>query len=124
MRIQCSCLAWLSDLDKASCARAYVLRAKDREAFTKTLAKDLAERAAGSDRATRRDMTFMGAPEAALASNAEVELRERVEEALAKLFLPLYECKVCGRVFIQETRGSKQFGRFEPEYTTRRPIFE
>ena len=124
MRIQCSCLAWLSDLDKASCARAYVLRAKDREAFTKMLAKDLVESTQGNNRTARRDMTFMGAPEAAFATNTEVELRERVEEVLAKLFLPLYECKVCGRLFIQEAHRSKQFGRFEPEYTTRRPIFE
>lgn len=125
MRIQCSCMAWISDVDTASCVKGYVLKAVDRDAFCKTIVKDIAA-STGREQAApkRRGMTFMGAPQAALASDTEVELRDRVMEAFTELVLPLYECRNCGRVFVQEARGSKTFARYEPEYTTRRPVLE
>ena len=124
MRIQCSCMAWISDADTASCVRGYVLKAADREAFCKTVVKDFVAQRQQSEAPQRRGMTFMGAPEAALASDVEVELRDRMMEAFTQLVLPAYECKNCGRLYVQEARGSKTFARFEPEYTTRRPVLE
>jgi len=124
MRIQCSCMTWISDAVQSSCVRAYVLKAADRDAFCKTIVKDFVASKKEREKAPRRGMTFMGAPEPALATDAEVELRDRVLEAFSELVLPAYECKNCGRLFVQEARGSKTFARFEPEYTTRRPVLE
>jgi len=124
MRIQCSCMAWISDVDTASCVRAYVLKATDRDAFCKKIVRDLVATTKEQAAPKRRGMTFMGAPEPTLASDAEVELRDRMMEAFAELVLPAYECKNCGRLYVQEARGSKTFARFEPEYTTRRPVLE
>jgi hypothetical protein len=117
-------MAWISDADSTSCVRGYVLKAADRDAFCKTIVKDFV--ASSKEQATpkRRGMTFMGAPEAALATDAQVELRDRILEAFTNLVLPAYECKNCGRMFVQEARGSKTFARYEPEYTTRRPVLE
>jgi len=117
-------MAWISEADKASCVRGYVLKAADRDAFCKTIVKDLSASAKSKSQAPRRGSTFLGAPEAAFASDAEVELRDRILEAFSELVLPIYECKNCGRVFVQEARGSKTFARYEPEYTTRRPVLE
>ncbi len=124
MRIQCSCMSWISDADTASCVRGYVLKAADREEFCKTIARDFVSSSKEQSKPPRRGMTFVGAPEAALATDLEVELRDRMLEAFSKLVLPLYECRNCGRMFVQEARGSKTFARFEPEYTTRRPVLE
>lgn len=122
MRIQCSCLAWISDADRNSCFRGYVLKEADREKFTKSLSKGLSL----SDEVPRgkrgRTMTFLGGPAPAIASSTEVELRERVDELLRDLLAPVYECRNCSRIFLLEGRGSKHFARFEPEYTTRRSV--
>lgn len=117
-------MAWISDADTASCVRGYVLKAADRDAFCKTIVKDFVASTKEKSEPPRRAMTFMGAPEAAFATDAEVELRDRVLEAFSELVLPAYECKNCGRLFVQEARGSKTFARFAPEYTTRRPVLE
>ena len=124
MRIQCVCMAWISDVDKASSVRGHMLKAADRDAFCKVIVKDFVAATKENAAVPRRDMTFMGTPEAALATDTEVELRDRILQAFAELVLPAYECKNCGRLFVQEARGSKTFARYEPEYTTRRPVLE
>ncbi len=124
MRIQCSCMTWISDGNGSSCVRGYLLKAADRDAFCKKIVKDFAAGSKEKGIPKRRGMTFMGAPEAALASDTEVELRDRLFEAFTELVLPVYECKTCGRLFVQEARGSNTFARYEPEYVTRKPVLE
>ena len=125
--IQCSCLRWLSDADKTSRYRAFVLKDRDREGLIKSLAKDLAATTARATSRTRRAQgppTLTGAPEPELQTSSEVLMRERLEEALNRALLPAFECASCGRIFISDSRGSQSFSRFEPEHSTRRPFFQ
>lgn len=114
-------MAWISDADRNSCFRGYLLKEADREKFTKTLTKGLST-SGEAPRSKRGRMTFLGGPAPAIASSTEVELRERVDELLRELLAPVYECRNCSRIFLLEGRGSKHFARFEPEYTTRRSV--
>ncbi|GEM_PF-4733938 len=124
--IQCSCLRWLSDADKASRFRAYVLKDRDREGLIKSLAKDIAATKVTTTRAKRAQgpPTLTGSPEPELVTGTEVAVRERLEEALDRALLPAFECASCGRIFISDNHRSQSFSRFEPEHSTRRPLFQ
>jgi hypothetical protein len=104
--------------------RAFVLKGTDVEAFRDAIARDVVAGPKKKGRVKKRAKTAVGAPEPTFASDTAVELRERLDEVFAQLFLRAFECKNCGRLFIHEGRGSKHFARFEPEYTTKRPVLE
>jgi hypothetical protein len=120
-------MRWLSDADKTSRYRAFVLKDRDRDALVKALARELAAttaRASGRTRRAQGPPTLTGAPEPELLTSAELLVTERLEEALDHALLPAFECANCGRIFISDNQRSQSFSRFEPEHSTHRPLFQ